>query len=176
MTAASYAEALYSLSVEENISDEIYSQMDSVKFAFTDNPELSKILDRPCTYSAERTAFIDRCFKDVNRYLLNCIKVMSKRRVTIHFPEMADEFMKLYRTENGIEIVNVITAVALSEEQEDKLKSNLETKLNKKVLLKTTVDAGILGGIVVRTESSQLDASVKTRLDNIENKIKSAVL
>ena len=49
MTAVSYAEALYSLALEENVADEIYSQINSVKFSFDDNPELSKILDRPCS-------------------------------------------------------------------------------------------------------------------------------
>lgn len=176
MTAVSYAEALYSLAVEEHVAEEIYSQMDAVKFAFTDNPELSKILDRPCSSGAERTAFIDRCFKDVNIYLLNCIKVMSKHRVTSHFTEMADEFMKLYRKENGVEIVKVITAVELTASQRDKLKSKLESKLGKTVILDTNVDPDIIGGIVIRTESSQIDASVKTRLDDIEKQIKSAVI
>lgn len=176
MTAIAYAEALYSLAIDENIADEIYSQMDAVKFAFTDNPELSKILDRPSSDKAERGALIDRCFKDANVYLVNCIKVMSKRRFTSHFPEMADEFMKLYRRENGIEIVNVITAVELSDLQRDNLKSAMESKLGKKVVLNEIVDTSIVGGIVVRTESSQIDASIKTRLDCIEKQIKSAVL
>ncbi len=176
MTAVSYAEALYSLAVEENSADEIYSQLDAVKFAFTDNPELCKILDRPCSDKQERTALIDRCFKDVNVYLLNCIKVMSKRRATVHFPEVADEFMKLYRKENGIEIVNVITAAALSDEQAEKLEIKLERKLGKKVILSATVDPDIMGGIVVRTESSQIDASIKTRLDDLQKQIKSAVI
>ncbi len=176
MTAVSYAEALYSLALEENVTEEIYSQIDSVKFAFDDNPELSKILDRPCSDKSERTAFIDRCFKDINLYLLNCIKVMSKHRATVHFSEMADEFMKLYRKENGIEIVNVITATALSDEQSEKLKIKLEKKLGKKVILSASVDPDIMGGIIVRTESSQIDASIRTRLDDIQKQIKSAVI
>ncbi len=176
MTAVAYAEALYSLAAEEKLADEIYSQLDAVKFAFTDNPALCKILDRPCSDRAELNAFIDRCFGDVNIYLLNCIKIMSKRRATSHFPEMADEFMKLYRRENGIEIVNVITAAEPDEDRMDKLKAKLEAKLGKRVILNVSVDPTILGGIIVRTESSQLDASVKTRLDNIENQIKSAVI
>ena len=176
MTAIAYAEALYSLAVDENLADEIYSQMETAKFAFTDNPELSKILDRPSSDKAERGAFIDRCFGDMNVYLVNCIKVMSKRRFTSHFPEMADEYMKLYRQENGIEIVNVITAVELSESQRENLTSAMAKKLGKKIILSETVDTSIVGGIVVRTESSQIDASIKTRLDSIEKQIKSAVL
>lgn len=176
MTAVSYAEALYSLAQDENVSEEIYSQIDAVKFAFTDNPSLSKILDRPCSDSAERNALIDRCFAQANTYLLNCIKIMSKRRVASHFPEMADEFMRIYRRENGIEIVNVVSAVPMSSVQVDKLKAKLESMLDKTVIINASVDAGILGGIIVRTESSQMDASVKSRLDDIGKQIKSSVI
>ena len=91
-------------------------------------------------------------------------------------PEMADEFMKLYRRENGIEIVSVITAIELSDSQRDKLKTSMESKLGKKVILNETVDPAIVGGMVVRTESSQIDGSIRTRLDSIEKQIKSAVI
>ncbi len=176
MTAAAYAEALYSLAVEENAADEIYSQMEAVKFAFTDNPELSKLLDRPCADKQALISFIERCFGEANIYLLNCIKVMSKRRVTFHFPDMADEFMKLYRKENGIEIVKVITACAMEDEQAERLKAKLEKKLGRRVVLNMEVNPEILGGIIVRTENSQMDGSVKNRLVSIEKQIKSAVL
>ena len=176
MTAVSYAEALYSLANEENCVEEIYEQIGGVKFAFSDNPQFAKILDRPCFASDERDALIDRCFKDVNINLLNCIKVMSKRRVSVDFVQMADEFMKLYRKEYGIELVSVITAVPLSDDMREKLKLRLEEKLSKKVILSATVDPSIMGGIIVRTENSQMDSSVKTRLDDVEKQIKSAVL
>jgi len=176
MMASNYAHALYSLSVEENISDEIYNQIDSVKTAFLDNPEFSKILDRPCSNEGERNEIIDRCLKDVNIYLVNCIKVMSKNRVSVHFPEMADEFMKLYRKENGIEVVSVITAIELSDLQSEKLKEKLESVIGKKVILNQHVQPDILGGIIVRTENSQIDASVKTKLEEMGKQIKSAVI
>ena len=84
--------------------------------------------------------------------------------------------MKMYRKEHGIELVDVITAVPLSDEMSEKLKSKLEAKLSKKIILSVSVDPSILGGIIVRTENSQIDSSVKTRLENVEKQIKSAVL
>lgn len=171
-----YAQALYSLSVEQNVSVEIYEQIHSVKDAFLDNPEFSKILDRPCFNQNERDELIDRCLKDVNVFLLNCIKIMSKKRVSSHFVEMADEFIKLYQRENGIETVTVITAVPLTTKQVDNLKIKLEKILNKKVLLTQTVDGKIMGGIIVRTENAQFDSSVKTRLEDMSKQLKSSVM
>ena len=151
MTAMTYAQALYSLSVEQNVSVEIYEQIHSVKDAFLDNPEFSKILDRPCFNQ-------------------------SKKRVSSHFVEMADEFIKLYQRENGIETVTVITAVPLTTKQVDNLKIKLEKILNKKVLLTQTVDGKIMGGIIVRTENAQFDSSVKTRLEDMSKQLKSSVM
>lgn len=171
-----FAEALYSLAKDEGCAEEIYEQLPTVRFAFSDNPELGKILDRPCANAKENASLIDRCFPDINTHLLNCIKVMSKRRVSSHFPETADGFMKLYRSENGIELVSVITAVPIEGDMKEKLEAKLKDKLSKELLISFSVDPSILGGVIVRTESTQLDGSVKARLKAVEKQIKSAVL
>lgn len=176
MTGTSYAEALYSLAVEEGITDEIYEQISSVRHAFIDNPDLSKILDRPCSDEKSRFLLIDRCFGKFNRHLVNCIKIMSKKRVTLSVPDMADGFMKLYREDNGIEIVNVVTAVPLGKEQTEKLKNKIESIIGKKVILSQSINADILGGVIVRTESFQMDSSIKTKLEDIGKQIRSAVI
>ena len=46
----------------------------------------------------------------------------------------------------------------------------------KKIVLKNTVDPGILGGVKLRYSGIQLDGSVKTRLDGFEKSLKSVVL
>lgn len=176
MTGVSYAQALYSLAVEEKITEEIYEQISLVRHAFADNPELSKILDRPCSDEKSRFLLIDRCFGEFNKHLVNCIKIMSKKRATLSVPDMADEFMKLYRKDNGIEIVNVVTAIPLEKEQADKLKNKIESIIGKKVVLSQSINADILGGVIVRTESFQMDASIKTKLEDVGKQIKSAVI
>lgn len=176
MTAVAYAEALYSLAIDENCADEIYSQIEGVRFAFADNPELSNILDRPGSDLNSRYSLIDRCFADINKHFLNCIKVMCKRRVASLVVDMSDEFMSLYRKDNGIEKVTVITAETLSEDLLIPLKEKLESSLSKKVDMTVKVDPSIMGGIIVRTENTQIDSSIKTRLADMEKQIKSVVL
>lgn len=176
MISLEFAEALYSLAKDENCTYEIYNQLSAVKFAFSDNPNLGKILDRPCSDTKENDALIDRCFSDINNHLLNCIKVMSKRRISSRFSETADEFMRLYRRENGIENVNVITAVELDKDMKKMLEAKLEKKLEKKLSVSYSVDSSILGGVVVQTETAQIDSSVRARLKSVEKQIKTATV
>lgn len=176
MTARAYAEALYSLAADENCAIEVYRQLPAVCFAFEDNPDFCDILDRPCSDLGGRYCLINRCFTDINIYLLNCIKVMCKRRIISLFVEVANEFMNLYRKDNGIEKVTVITAEPLSKELVDLLKSKMEKKLSKIVEITLCTDASIMGGIIIRTESAQIDSSIRTRLTDIEKQIKAVVL
>ena len=80
---------------------------------------------------------------------------------------------KLYNKKNNIENVTAITAVELSDELKAKLISKLEKESGKKIQLETKVDKEILGGIILRTENSQTDASVRARLDAIKAQLSS---
>ena len=51
--------------------------------------------------------------------------------------------------------------------------SKLEKEWGKKIKLELKVDKSILGGIILRTENSQTDASVRSRLDSIRSQIAS---
>ena len=62
----------------------------------------------------------------------------------------------------------VISAIALTEKQVKELEEKLSKKYNKNVTLENEVDQSILGGVLVRLGNTQIDGSVKTRLNNIK--------
>ena len=66
-----------------------------------------------------------------------------------------------------------ITAVPLSDELREKLIKKLEKDTGKTIALEQRVDKSILGGIILRTENSQTDASVRARLDAIRTELTS---
>ena len=76
---------------------------------------------------------------------------------------------------NNIEKVTVITAQELGEAMKEKLLSKLEKEYAKKIVPEYKVDADIIGGIIIRTENSQTDASVRSRLDAIKAQLSSAI-
>ena len=64
--------------------------------------------------------------------------------------------------------------MALSEEQLDSVKQQLTEAVGQTVQLSTAVDPGLLGGLVVRVGSRMLDASIRTKLHQLELALKGA--
>ena len=174
--AARYAEALFLLSEEEGCLDTVLSDLGAVATAVKDNPDYTKILDTPSLSKEERLGLCDTAFSGLCEYVLNTVKILTEKRQMRYFSRLYDAFLALYNKKMGIIPVEAITAVELTEEQCERLKKKLEEKLSATVLIKNTVDKSILGGIMLRYDSIQLDGSVKSRLDKIEAGLKQVVI
>jgi F-type H+-transporting ATPase subunit delta len=72
----------------------------------------------------------------------------------------------------GIERVEVVVPMPLSVTQKDLLRTVLERRTGKKVVLEETVDPSVLGGLVVRVGSTVYDGSVRTQLQEIREKLR----
>jgi F-type H+-transporting ATPase subunit delta len=62
----------------------------------------------------------------------------------------------------------VTSAHSLSAEQMQLLSDTLRTTIGKNVKVNTRVDAGLLGGLIVKVGSKMIDSSLRTKLDNIK--------
>lgn len=76
------------------------------------------------------------------------------------------EYVRLYYESERIILARLRTAAA-SPELEEKLRSLLESRFGRKVIFRTVVDPGLIGGFVVETDSHRIDASVRRRIDTI---------
>ena len=80
---------------------------------------------------------------------------------------MAASYITLYRRENNITRGKLITAVAVSDQIETKMKQMVEHKTNGTVEFNTEVDPDIIGGFILEYDTYRMDASVKSKLNNI---------
>jgi F-type H+-transporting ATPase subunit delta len=76
-----------------------------------------------------------------------------------------------HRGEVGAE---VISAVPLSQEQLESVQRQLAGAVGKEVRLWTAVDPSLLGGLIVRVGSRMIDASIRTKLRQLELALKGA--
>jgi len=79
-----------------------------------------------------------------------------------------DELVKLSAAEGSRELAEVRSAVALTDDQKQRLAAALETATGKKVELKVVVDPSVLGGLVAQVGDTVIDGSVKTRLQQLQ--------
>lgn len=166
-----YAASLFSLAQDENKADTILNELKEIGSFFEENKDYPKLLDTPTLSLEERLGLIDKAFLGAEEYVLNFIKILCEKKCTHSFLSCVKHYEKLYNKANNIEKITVVTAVPLSDSLKEKLIAKLEKEYSKKIVPEYRVDKKILGGIVIRTENSQTDASVRSRLDAIRAQI-----
>ena len=139
-----YAEALFQLSEEENITKEIYNELHDVVELFNNK---------------------------INNDLKNFLKILVEKGRISSLKSIELTFKELLNDKHNIIEGTVISAIALTEKQVKELEEKLSKKYNKNVTLENEVDQSILGGVLVRLGNTQIDGSVKTRLNNIKDQL-----
>ena len=175
--ANTYAQALYDLAKDENLGKTILEELAVLKDIFAQNPQYSKLLSAPDIPKQERCGVLDEAFRGkVHPYVLNFMKILTEKGYIRQFPDCCDAYRGYYNEDNGILVVKAVSAVALSEEQKQKLTAKLEATTGKKIDLQCSVDAAALGGLRLSYDGKLVDGTVKTRLDSIGKMLKNTVL
>ena len=177
MTAGNeYAKALFSLAEEEGICETILAEITDVSKIFSENPEYVKLLDTPALTRDEKLSLVDGAFATLSEILVNLIKILCERHSVYTFSAVARAFTALYNEARGIEEVEAVSAVAMTDAQILRMCEKLSSMTGKKIVLKNTVDPKILGGVKLHYSGIQLDGSIKTRLDKFSESLKNTII
>ena len=168
-----YADALFELSIEENILEEIKSQTALLLQVLEENADFVKLLNAPTVTKEEKINLTDGVFSTkINKHLLNFIKVMIQRKDTAEMKASFTDFEKLYNKHNNIEKATVITAVAMSDELKTRLVDKLQAITGKNIVLTNKVDPACLGGVILQMEDKQFNDSIFAKLETLKTQLK----
>ena len=127
-SARIYAGSLYELCRDEGLAERVKEEISVVTALMAENPDLIRLLSLPSLPKKERCTIADTCFAEyVHTYLLSFIKILIERSAIAEFPLCAEEYLRLYRHENGIMAVTAITAQAIEEDLQKKLTCRITT-------------------------------------------------
>lgn len=167
-----YAEALFQLSEDENITKEIYNELHNVVDTVKNNKNLDNVLKSPLVAKIEKVQLIEALFNNkINNNLKNFLKILVEKGRISSLKSIELTFKQLLNDKNNIIEGTVISAIPLTDKKVKELEEKLSKKYNKNVTLENKVDQSILGGVLVRLGNTQIDGSVKTRLDNIKDQL-----
>lgn len=171
-----YAEALFQLSEEENITQKIYDELSEVVDVVKNNKDLENVLKSPLVSKGEKIDLIEKLFSNkINKHLKNFLKILvEKGRITSLKP-IKLTFKQLLNDKNNIIEGTAITAIPMTKNKIKELEEKLSKKYNKNVTLENQVDENILGGVLIRLGNTQIDGSVKTRLNNIKDQLSQVI-
>ena len=102
----------------------------------------------------------------------NFLRVVAKNRRLFAVPGMINAFRRIAAENRGEIAAEVTSAHALTPAQETELKAALKSVAGKDVSIAVTVDPSLLGGIIVKMGSKQIDTSLKTKLNSLKLALK----
>ena len=151
-----------------------WSAMLGLAAAVSQDDTMQRVLKAPRLTSTEKaTTFIEVCGDKFDAQVRNFLNIISENNRMELLPEIADMF-ELYKAEQERSVdVDVTSAFALSDEQQDKLAKVLSARLGREVRLHAAEDATLIGGVVIRAGDLVIDGSVRGKIAKLAEALKS---
>ncbi len=175
--ATTYAQALYDLAKDEQLTEEILEQLQVLRAGFAAEPDFVRLLSAPNLSKEARCQIVDDAFRGkVHTYVLSFLKLLTEKGYARHFADCCQAYEELYNTDHGILIVQAVTAAELTEDQRRRLTDKLQAITGKTVKLHTRIDPAVLGGIRLDYDGKRVDGTVQNRLESIRKLLQNTVL
>jgi F-type H+-transporting ATPase subunit delta len=168
--AGRYATALFELAREANALDKVAADLDRFSAALDAVDDLARLIKSPVFTAEEQSralaAVLDKL--QIEGLTRNFLLLVAKNRRLFAAPDMTRAFRAMLARHRGETSASVISAAKLTETQVTALKQALKAALGKEVALEQRIDAGLLGGLVVKVGSRMIDTSLRTRLNSLK--------
>ena len=173
-----YGQALYDLAQSESLSREIWQELSILQHCICEEaPDFLKLLSSPALTKQERCQILDDSFRGkVQPYVLNFLKILTEKGYISRLKDCVKTYQTLYYRDNGILLVEAVTAAPLTMEQLERLTQKLIRVTGKQIELRCRVDASCLGGIRLHYDGKELDDTLSARLEAMGKLLKNTVL
>jgi F-type H+-transporting ATPase subunit delta len=169
-----YARSLFEVAKERGSLDELREQLGQFADALEGNRDFQVFLFSPYFSTAEKKEGLGRAVLDADPVFMNFLEALIERHRMPAVFRIRAQFEALWKEENQLLPVQVTSAIALDDEIISTIGQRIGEQTGRKVELSSTVDADILGGIVLRVGNSVLDASIRNRLDQLRKQVAQA--
>jgi F-type H+-transporting ATPase subunit delta len=172
-----YAKAFFAVALEQDIISELKDDMELVMNLCWESDEFLVLLKSPVIKISEKIRLFNIIFKErVNELTLNFLLLILQNKREIFLPDISRNILTLIREEKGIKSVVLTTAAPVDDVVTKKILVILENELKGKVELSSRIKPDIIGGIILRVDDRQYDASVVTQLKKIKQELLTAQL
>jgi F-type H+-transporting ATPase subunit delta len=172
--AQRYAGSLYELAADAKLVAATEKDLGRFGALIEGSTDLQRLISSPVFSGADQltavTAIITKA--KIGGLVGNFLKVVASNRRLFAVPAMIAAFREIAADKRGEVTADVVSAHAMTPAQEKELAATLKGVAGKDVSLKISVDASLLGGMVVRLGSRQIDTSLKTKLASLKLALK----
>lgn len=172
--AQRYAHSLFELALESNSVAKVEGDLGRFEALLDGSEDLQRLIKSPVFASEDQeraiAAVADKA--GITGLVGNFLRVAAANRRLFSVPGMIAAFRKIAAEHRGEASAEVASAHELTAAQINELKAALKGVAGKDVSVAVTVDPSLLGGLVVKMGSRQIDTSLKTKLNSLKLALK----
>lgn len=168
-----YAKALYKFADGQGTAEQLYRTVKLLCKAFEKTTELEKALCNPYAPMSDKTHLLQTaCGASASDAIVRFLQLMTSHHRQNFFRMACLNYLEVYTTAKGILPVEIQSAVEMTSSLKTKLEGVLHRQYPEKQLDTTyTVVPDLIGGFRIKTDSSELDASVAMELKRLRSKL-----
>lgn len=168
--AVRYATALFELAEGQKALDRVAADLATLEAMQRDSDELRQAMHSPLfSRGAQTDAVMALAAKaDLTKLTGSFLGVLARNRRLAALPQIIAAFRAMLAARRGEVTAEVVSAVPLDAQQLEAVEASVKRHAGKAVRLEAKVDPALLGGLVVRIGSRMVDASLRTRLHQLE--------
>jgi F-type H+-transporting ATPase subunit delta len=172
--AGRYASALFDLARDQRQIESVAKSLEALSQALVDSKDFNELVTSPLVSRDEAgKAFASLApQRALDPVTTNFLGVLAKNGRKRELRNVILAFRRLAAEHRGETTADVITARPLNNDQLAALRQQLRARAGRDVNIDATVDSSLLGGIVVKLGSQQIDASIRTKLNRLAQAMK----
>jgi len=172
--AGRYAAALYALADGASLLDKVGEDLKNLRLMISDSVDLARVISSPVlTRDQQVQAMGAVCARAaMDQLTINFVGVVAENRRLPALTGMIKAYLNELSRRRGEATAQVMSARKLSDAQLQAVSEVLKTALGAKISIEADVDENLLGGLIVKVGSRMIDASLKTRLQQLHLSMK----
>ncbi len=172
--AGRYATALFELAKDAKDLASVESDLNALEAALAESADLRAVISSPI-YSREQQGAAMKAVAEkmgLSSLLTNTLGLMASKRRLFTLPQVVANVKGLIADDRGEVTAEVTAARELTKTQSEALEKALKASVGKDVVINTTVDESLIGGLVVKVGSRMIDSSIRSKLAKLQNAMK----
>lgn len=167
--ASRYAKSLIELAEEKKVVDVVYQDMLLFNQIAKNNRGLMLALRSPVVRHEKKLGILNSIFKEkVNPVSYTIFEIITRKNRESILDAIAAEYIIQYNAYKGIQKALITTSTPLTAELRDQFTKIVADATGRTVELEEKVDQKLIGGYVLRVGDRQIDASIKSRLNELK--------
>ena len=168
-----YSLALYELAEESNATHEIEKDSLSIIQLISNSEDFNLLIKDPTNKKEDQLNVILKIsekFK-INNLLTKFLSFLISKRRLFYVEKILKDFIETCSKKRGEIKAELTAAKELTENEINSIKEDLTKSFSSKIKLNYKYDPSLIGGLIIKVGSTMVDTSIKSNLQQMENKM-----